>query len=66
MAFVLNQWRGEHSRLKLQELCPASMRSPGAYMRQGSVMKNKGDRILISSSCVVFLKDSHKLVSVTQ
>ena len=33
---------------------------------QESVMRNKGDRILISSSCIVSKTVSHKLESVTQ
>ena len=58
------------SCLKHCALHPAYEESRGLYKArahsQESVMRNKGDRILISSSCIVFLKGSHKLVSVTQ
>lgn len=35
VAFILSQQRGEHSKLMPQELCPCSMKSLVAYIRQG-------------------------------
>ena len=57
VALILSQQRAEHSRFMPQKLCPLLEKSRGLYkMRacsQESVMRNKGVRILISSSCVV-------------
>ena len=57
MALILNRWRGEHNRLP-QELCPRlHEESRGLHKiracSQESMMRNKGIRILISSSRVV-------------
>ena len=41
MAFILTQWRGEHSRLMLQELCSLPMSSLGAYTRQGLTVRSQ-------------------------
>ena len=35
VAFILSQRRGEHSSLMPQELCPPSLRTLRAYIRQG-------------------------------
>ena len=56
MALILSQWKGEQSRLVLQELCSASRRnldSMDEAYSQGSAMKSKGVRVLYSSSCTV-------------
>ena len=66
MALILSRWKGEPSRLMPQELCPPPPPTPappsheesrGLYKArarsQESVMRNRGDRILISSSCIV-------------
>ena len=45
MALILSQWRGEHSRAHASR----TVGSLGAY----KTMRNKGVRILISSSCIV-------------
>ena len=47
-ALILSQQRGAHSRLVPQELGPLHEESRGLYK-----MRDKGDRILISSSCIV-------------
>ena len=55
VAFILSQQRGEASRLLPQELCPLHEESRGFYRARAcsQVMRNKGDRILIASSCRV-------------
>ena len=58
MALILSWYRGEHSRLILQELCPPPHEKSGGFYKirahsQESVMRNKGLRILISSSCII-------------
>ena len=58
MALILSWRRGEHTRFETQELFPPPHEEfRGLYkMRahsQESVMRNKGDGILISSSCMV-------------
>ena len=56
MALILSQWKGEQSRLVLQELCPPPGRnldSADEAHSQGSVMRSKGVRVLYSSSCTV-------------
>ena len=59
LVFILSQWRGEHNRLMPQNLCPSPPheKSRGLYKArtcsQELVMKNKGDRILVSSSWIV-------------
>ena len=51
VALILTRWR-VHRRLMPQELCPSSTSSLGAQSQE-SVMRNKGNRILISSSWFV-------------
>ena len=61
MDLVLSQQRGKHRRLETQELCPhhscPSEDSRGLHKAricsQGSVMRNKGDRLSMSSFCTV-------------
>ena len=58
VAFILSWRGGEHSRLMPEELCPLFREESGGLCKaracsQESVVRNKGDRILISSSCIV-------------
>ena len=48
MALILSWQREEANRLTPQELCPC----PHEESRDSHKMRNKGDRILISSSCI--------------
>ena len=60
MALILRQQRvSKHGRLMPQELCPLNAHDESRALykakahSQGSVMRNKGDRVLISPSCIV-------------
>ena len=68
LASILSWQRREPSRFMPQDLCLPPLRSLGAHRRKGSQsggsMINKGDRTLISSSCIY--SHSHQFSSVVQ
>ena len=63
MAFILKWRREDPSRLMPEELCSPSMRSLGAYIRQGSQSGVSDETDFFLSHC---FKDSDKVPSVTQ
>ena len=63
VAFILNWWREDPSRLMPQELFSPSVRSLGAYISQGSQSGVSDEVEFFLLHC---FKDSHKLPSVTQ